>query len=130
MGIVSADIVVVPLTRDMPVDAWTVLDKIVTYRTVLGYRVRIKKKPFLRVIASAMQKLVARSNALCTGYCGESGALSPLSAFSFPFLVPEGAVGRDGVIVTPAAVSLVSRCHNRTVQTIYRPPFIMAVLSR
>jgi hypothetical protein len=43
--------------------------------------------------------------------------LSVLSLF--PFLVPKGAVGRGGVIVTPAAVSLVSRCHNRTEQAIY-----------
>ena len=54
-----------------------------------------------------MQKLAARSNALCTGYCDELGALSHLlSAFSFPFSCPEGAVGRGGVIATPAAVLL------------------------
>jgi hypothetical protein len=86
-------------------------------------------RTFFRVIASAMQKLVARSNSLCTGYCGELGALShPLSAFPFPFSCPDGAVGRGGVIVTPAAVSLASRCHNHMIQTIYRPPFMMAVL--
>lgn len=63
-----------------------------------------------------MQKLVVRSNALRTGYCGMLGALSyPLSAFPFPFSCSEGAEGRGGVIVTPAAVSLVSRCQNRTV---------------
>jgi hypothetical protein len=86
-------------------------------------------RTFFRVIASAVQKLAVRSKALCTGYCGELSALSHLlSVFSFPISCPEGAVGRGGVIATPAAVSLVSRCHNRTVETIYRPPLMMAVL--